>query len=301
MHFRKGPVQCSNPREWCSEFHKHLLFCGASEESAAFYTEEFAEHIDAQLADGETWRQVHAELGPPAEKAREVLETRENGIEWCPKAAEENQDLDRVWRILRSQIRGLDADQRDITSLRLGSSLPINLREFLLAEFGGGLRIEDDVIYFLRPGAGDLFVRELARAIRRFSYIRAQEHWVECAIERSQLEADLARQPAPDYAVVLCLECERFSAGTLAEHQGERCVTLVLSAAGRDSQEQPPPNSAGIMTGRGLYPVIEEFRQARQMAGLSHFGIDYYVANDHIVFTWRRLRKAEPFITENWI
>ena len=180
------------------------------------------------------------------------------------------------------------------TSLRLGSWLPINLREFLLAEFGGGLRIEDDVIYFLRPRAGDLFVRELARAIRRFSYIRAHEHWVEYAIERSRLEADLGRQPTPDYAVVLCLECERFSAGRLAEHQGERCVTLVLKTAGRASQEQPPPDGAGIMTGRGLYPVIEEFRQARQMAGLSHFGLDYYVANDHIVFTWRRLRKAEP-------
>lgn len=181
----------------------------------------------------------------------------------------------------------------DITSLRLGNWLPINLREFLLAEFGGGLRIEDDIIYFLRPRAGDLFVRELARAIRRFSYIRAHEHWVEYAIQRSRLEADLGRQPAPDYAVVLCLECERFSAGTLAEHQRERCVTLVLRSEGRGSQEQPSPNGAGIMTGRGLYPVIEEFRQARQMAGLSHFGLDYYAANDHIVFTWQRLRKAE--------
>ncbi len=179
----------------------------------------------------------------------------------------------------------------DISSLRLGNCLPINLREFLLKEFGGGLRIEDDVVYFLRPRAGDLFVRELARAIRRFSYIRAHEHWVEYAIQRSRLEAELGRQPGPDSAVVLCLECERFSAGTLAEHQREGCVTLVLKSEGRESREQFPPDGAGIMTGRGLYPLIEEFRQARQRAGLSHFGLDYYVANDHVIFTWQHQSK----------
>ena len=43
--------------------------------------------------------------------------------------------------------------------------------------------------------------------------------------------------------------------------------------------------------GPGLYPLIEEFRQARQRAGLSHFGLDYYVANDHVIFTWQHLSK----------
>jgi hypothetical protein len=182
----------------------------------------------------------------------------------------------------------------NIHSLQLGSCLPINLREFLLAEFGGGLRIEDDVVYFLRPRAGDLFVRELARAIRRFSYLRAQEQWTEYAIERSRLETDLVHRAGSDYAVILCLECERFSAGASTEHQEERCVAIVLAKGGRDSQAEPPKIGPHVTAGRGLYPVIEEFRLARQQAGLSHFGLDYYVANDHVVFTWQRSRKAEP-------
>jgi len=184
----------------------------------------------------------------------------------------------------------LGAPPPDTASLRLGSWLPINLREFLLAQFGGGIRIEDDVIYFLRPRASDLFVRDLARAIRRFSYIRAHEQWVEYAIERSQLEADLGRKPLPDHAVVLCLGCERVSTGTLAQHQGRNCVALVLRIPDSGSREQPP-DSSGMMTGAGLYPVIEEFRQARRMAGLAHFGLDYYVAGNHVVFTWRRSRE----------
>ena len=182
----------------------------------------------------------------------------------------------------------------NINSLQLGSCLPINLREFLLAEFGGGLRIEDDVVYFLRPRAGDLFVRELARAIRRFSYLRAQERWTEYAIERSRLEADLMRRPGSDYAAMLCLECEHFSAGAPTEHQEERCVSIVLANGECDSKAEPTQIGPSITKGRGLYPVIEEFRQARQEAGLSHFGLDYYVANDHVVFTWQRTRKAEP-------
>jgi hypothetical protein len=189
----------------------------------------------------------------------------------------------------------LGAPSQEIFSLRLGSCLPINLREFLLAEFGGGLRIEDDVIYFMRPRAGDLFVRELARAIRRFSYIRAQEHWIEYAVERSRLEAEFGRQPAANNAVAICLECECFGAGALAEHQGERCITLVLTAAQRDSQKDSSTDGGGVIGGRGLYPVIEEFRQSRQTAGLSHFGLDYYVANDHIVFTWQKSARSKLF------
>jgi len=185
------------------------------------------------------------------------------------------------------------ASSTEIFSMRLGSCLPINLREFLIAEFGGGLRIEDDVIYFLRPRAGDLFVRELARAIRRFSYLRAQEHWIEYAIELSRLEADLGRQSAPDHASVLCLECEHFTTGKLAEHQGERCVPIVLARAEGDTPTRPSSKGGGIVSGRGLYPLIEEFRKSRQTAGLSHYGLDYYVANDHIVFTWQRPRKTE--------
>jgi len=66
--------------------------------------------------------------------------------------------------------------------LQLGSRLPINLRHFLAEQLGALMRIEDDSIVPLVPRSNDALMRELARAIRRFSAERAREAWCECAM-----------------------------------------------------------------------------------------------------------------------
>ncbi len=59
--------------------------------------------------------------------------------------------------------------------LQLGSRLPINLRHFLAEQLGSSMRIEDDSIVALEPRSNETLMRELARAIRRFSAERARE------------------------------------------------------------------------------------------------------------------------------
>lgn len=179
----------------------------------------------------------------------------------------------------------LDARPSETKCIRLESWLPLNLREFLMAEFRSELRIEGEAIYFLGPKPDGLFIRELARAIRRFSHDRAQQSWVECAVKRPQLEASLSRPPSADYAVILCLGCERVSTGGLTEHRAPECLPLVLGSGLHGSQAQSR-GGAAMVTGGGLYGAIEEFREARLKAGLPHFDLDYYVANGHVVFTW---------------
>ena len=66
--------------------------------------------------------------------------------------------------------------------LQLGSRLPINLRHFLAEQLGASMRIEDDSIVALEPRSNEALMRELARAIRRFSAERAREAWCECAM-----------------------------------------------------------------------------------------------------------------------
>lgn len=186
----------------------------------------------------------------------------------------------------------LDARPAETTCVRLESWLPINLREFLTAEFRSEIRIEGEAIYFLGPKPEGLFIRELARAIRRFSHDRAQQPWVECAVKRPQLEAALSCQPTADHAAVLCLGCERVSTGALTEHRAPGCLPLVLGSGLNGSQPQSR-DGAGMVTGGGLYGVIEEFRKARLKAGLPHLDLDCYVANGHVVFTWRPLTQCD--------
>ncbi len=186
----------------------------------------------------------------------------------------------------------LDAGPSETTCVRLESWLPINLREFLTAEFRSQIRIEGAAIYFLGPKPEGLFIRELARAIRRFSHDRAQYPWVECAVKKPELEAALSCLPTADYAAVLCLGCERVSTGAPTEHRAPGCLPLVLGSGLNGSQAQSP-DGAGMVTGASLYGAIEKFRKARLKAGLPHLDLDCYVANGHVVFTWRPLTQCD--------
>jgi hypothetical protein len=82
--------------------------------------------------------------------------------------------------------------------LQLGSRLPINLRHFLAEQLGSSMRIEDDSIVALEPRSNETLMRELARAIRRFSAERAREAWCECAMGLDRLEREFFAAPSAD-------------------------------------------------------------------------------------------------------
>ena len=224
--------------------------------------------------------------GPVVRKCFNVARSGQSGLRTLRSLA--------LSRALVASLPGdeLDARSSEARCVRLESWLPINLREFLMAEFRSELRIDGEAIYFLGPKPDGLFIRELARAIRRFSHDRAHQSWVECAIKRPQLEAALSRQPTADHAAVLCLGCERVSTGALVEHRAPGCLPVVLGSSLNGLQAQSP-DGAGMVTGGGLYGVIEEFRKARLKAGSPHFDLDYYVASGNVVFTWRPLTQYD--------
>ena len=88
-------------------------------------------------------------------------------------------------------------------NLRFENCLPINLRSFLTAELGQRVCIDDSTI---APASGEFpeaFMRDLARAIRRFSFERAHESWVEVVSGRLALEEGLTRARIGACQVVL--------------------------------------------------------------------------------------------------
>src|SRR5208283_1379667 len=121
--------------------------------------------------------------------------------------------------------------------LQLGSRLPINLRHFLAEQLGSSMRVEDDSIVALEPRSNETLMRELARAIRRFSAERAREAWCECAMGLDRLEREFFAAPSDDRGpVVLCLRCSCVGAGPLDQHCGTRCIPVHLDAEVRAQQ-----------------------------------------------------------------
>ena len=173
--------------------------------------------------------------------------------------------------------------------LYLGSRLPINLRHFLAEQLGPSMRVESDSIVALEPRNGAVLMRELARAIRRFSAERARQVWSECAIGISRLESEFFRTPAPDRCpVILCLRCSCIGAGPLDEHGGRNCLPVNLDSALKDfaaSRSSDKPNAAPDP----ILQAIENFRMAREAAKLPHQDLDCFVSNGQLVFTWRPL------------
>jgi hypothetical protein len=173
--------------------------------------------------------------------------------------------------------------------LQLGSRLPINLRHFLAEQLGSSMRIEDDSIVALEPHSNETLMRELARAIRRFSAERAREAWCECAMGLDRLEREFLTAPDGDRGpVVLCLRCACVGAGPLDRHCDSRCIPVELGAEvpaqrleGRSVEEALTPDA--------LHRAVENFRLRRTEAGQPHYDLDCYVAGGQVIFTWRPL------------
>jgi hypothetical protein len=166
--------------------------------------------------------------------------------------------------------------------------LPLNLRGFLTAELGAKINIDDNVISPVAPDSNESFLRELARAIRRFSFQRAHESWTETVVPADALEEAMAEASAGRCQVVLCLRCETVTLGPMAarQHAGASCFPIPLHQAMARAE-------AGELTGPAvrhlLYQMIESFRQERTSSGLPHFDLDHYVRGSQMVFTWRPL------------
>jgi hypothetical protein len=173
--------------------------------------------------------------------------------------------------------------------LQLGSRLPINLKHFLAEQLGPNMRIEDDTIVALQPSSSEALMRELARAIRRFSAERAREVWSECAILLDRLEREFFASNSDERGpVVLCLRCSCIGVGPLDQHCGERCLPVHLGAEVR-AQQLEGRCAEGALTPDALHHAVENFRNQRLAADLPHYDLDCYVAGGQVIFTWRPL------------
>ena len=171
--------------------------------------------------------------------------------------------------------------------LPLGSRLPINLRQFLSQQLGSAARVEEDAIVALSPNSGELLMRELARAIRRFSAERAREAWTECTISLNRLEHEFFGPNAEERSpVVLCLRCSAFGTGALEQHGGNNCAPVDLSSAVKEQQMEHGVESP---TADAMHRAVQNFRTARTAANRPHYDLDCYVAGGQVVFTWRPL------------
>jgi len=176
-------------------------------------------------------------------------------------------------------------------NLRFENCLPINLRSFLTAELGQRVCIDDSTIAPANGEFPEAFMRDLARAIRRFSFERAHESWVEVVSGRLALEEGLTRARIGACQVVLCLRCAHLSVGlnALGEHRDAACLAVpVHGFASCDYGEGQLPVSSQLR--RNLYQEIANFRRARMAQGLPHYDLDYYLRDSHYVFTWRPVR-----------
>ncbi|HUO03823.1 MAG TPA: hypothetical protein VMU16_01375 [Candidatus Binataceae bacterium] len=168
--------------------------------------------------------------------------------------------------------------------VELGSRLPINLRQFLTQQMGSSMRIEDDSIVALEPRSVDALMRELARAIRRFSAERAREAWCECTAGMDLLEREFSGALAAGRGpLALCLRCASVGSG---RHCGDRCVQVPLDGEIRALHSD---GGCAKFTSELLHRAVENFRRLRGTAGLPHFDLDCYVTNGQVVFTWRPL------------
>lgn len=172
--------------------------------------------------------------------------------------------------------------------LPLKCPLPINLREFLSAQFGSGLQMDEDGVFSLGSAAGEQALSRVARAIRRFSTARAHEQWAECAVDVARLCGDLDWGTEAGEPVVLCLRCavEDRGADAALLHLGDGCVSVELGA---QTACYPFDNTVQHSLAERLLHVIEAFRLGRSALGLPHYDLDCYMARGQVIFTWRPL------------
>lgn len=182
-----------------------------------------------------------------------------------------------------------DREALALDRLNLLDMLPINLRHFLADHLGPMLRIEGDSIFALAPQAGDRAIRELARAIRRFSAERSRELWRECSVKLSRLAGQLMQMRAEQRRVALCLRCAALGVGAngAASHGETGCFPIELDRG--LAQCGGSPDSVRALVPDGLRRSVEDFRRTRSRSSLPHFDLDCYVSNDQMIFTWRPL------------
>lgn len=198
----------------------------------------------------------------------------------------------------------------DSPLLNLKCALPINLREFLAGQFAApsaeGLRIDEDGVFTLGPGAGEEALSRVARAIRRYSNERSHERWDECATALERLGRDLCRAAESGEQVVLCLGCAVLETGADAVeyHREAGCVSVELSAKPNGSLSAACSKDGSLNREtigcvedpqelpEMLLRVIEGFRLGRAALGLCHYDLDCYVARGQAIFTWRPVAPA---------
>jgi len=175
--------------------------------------------------------------------------------------------------------------------LHVDFRIPIDLRRYLAKQLA--LDCDDEALLNFAAHADGATLSKLARAIRRFSTERARTRWAECAVALATLEKIAARVDAAVDAshAILCLGCVRIDFGEHAteEHRGSECVVVDLSAA-------LAANSGGTRSKGGYKPIaerlqtiIEQFRALRAAFHLPHYGLDCYVTNSRVTFTWSPL------------
>lgn len=165
-----------------------------------------------------------------------------------------------------------------------GCRLPINLRSFLAQKLGCQTDADDETILSFAARADQVTLNKLARAIRRYSTLRAREAWAECNVAVGKFaHANQHRLPA-----VLCLRCVRVDFGETAslEHQGSGCLAITLTRA--ETWESVNDDAASAIPEQ-LQRVVEEFRALRAAFGLPHFDLDCYVRGEQLTLMWRPL------------
>ncbi len=188
-----------------------------------------------------------------------------------------------------ARVTPVEAAPWKMQRLQLGSRLPINLRHFLAEQLGPSMRVEDDSIVALEPRSNEALMRELARAIRRFSTERAREAWCECAMGLDRLEREFFAARSDDRGpVVLCLRCLCVGSGPADQHRASGCIPVHLGAEVH-AQQLEGKSVDGALTPDALHRAVENFRANRTEAGLPHYDLDCYVAVGQVIFTWRPL------------
>jgi hypothetical protein len=169
--------------------------------------------------------------------------------------------------------------------ISLGSRLPINLRQSLADQLGAGVRVENDCIVALGSRSGESLMRDLARAIRRYSAERAREAWTECAVGTERLEHEFFGPEADERCpVVLCLRCVAFGTGALEQHCGPDCLAVDLSSAVHAERIERGPVAHPV---DAMCRAVEYFRNARKAASRPHYDLDCFIAGGQMIFTWR--------------
>jgi hypothetical protein len=165
--------------------------------------------------------------------------------------------------------------------------IPIDLRRYLAKQLA--LDCDDEALLNFAAHADGATLSKLARAIRRFSTERARTRWAECAVSLATFEktagcADTAH-------AILCLGCARLDLGEQATeaHRGSECVVVDLSAALGANSGGAHSRGGRTPIAERLQTIIEQFRALRAAFHLPHYGLDCYVTNSRVTFTWSPL------------